>query len=195
LRKAGVDAVFIPKGTEELYPLLDGFQIKAPEKFSSSMEGKFRPTHFDGVANVVLRLFLLAQPHRAFFGEKDYQQLKLIQSLVKDFGLSIEIKGHPTLREKSGLALSSRNRYFNATQKEEAAKLYQILLGSQDLMEAKQKLQAQGFQVEYLESWDNDLMEPKKTFPSRWLVAARFHQVRLIDNILKKNDLPRVSFH
>lgn len=187
LRECKVEAVFIPKSPQEIYPLKSSFEIKAPKEFSETMEGKYRPGHFDGVASVVFRLFSISRPDRAFFGEKDFQQLQLIRFLVKDFQLPVVIRAVPTRREESGLALSSRNHYFNPVQREEAAYLHECLQSSNDLAEAKQRLMTRGFQVEYLESWKEDLSFPTRDYPQRWLVAARFHGVRLIDNLLKKN--------
>ncbi|TVQ80911.1 MAG: pantoate--beta-alanine ligase [Bradymonadales bacterium] len=184
----GVDAVFLPRRLEEIYPLSEGFEIKPPSSFEEELEGKIRPGHFDGVANVVLRLFLLSRPDRAYFGEKDYQQLKLVETLARDFQLSVKIRPVPTQRDSLGLALSSRNRRLNQEQQKEASQLYQILKASVSLAEAKQALQQRGFQVEYLESWDPDLKEPRSRGSVRWLAAVRFRGLRLIDNLDKRID-------
>src|SRR5919108_5437199 len=111
IESLGVDIVFTPT-PEEMYP--EGFQTYVEvEKLQEHLCGLFRPGHFRGVATVVLKLFNIIRPHVALFGEKDYQQLKIIQRMVKDLNLDVEVSGFPTVREKNGLALSSRNAYLS----------------------------------------------------------------------------------
>jgi len=184
LKEGKVQAVFLPRSLEELYPMEDGFRLRAPKHWSSIMEGKSRPGHFDGVSNVVLRLFLLVRPDRVFFGEKDFQQVRVIEDLIQDLQLDIKLKRVKTVRDKSGLALSTRNGYLNDVQRQEAALLAEAL-GSDDILTARQSLIEKGFELEYFEAWDPELKEPRKSRPSRWCIAARYKGVRLIDNLLK----------
>ena len=111
--KNGVNAVFIPESMNELYP--DQYRFKITEtEFSTQLCGAHRPGHFDGVLTVVMKLFQLTQPTRAYFGEKDHQQLTLIKDMVASFFLPIEIVACPTIRETTGLAMSSRNTRLNS---------------------------------------------------------------------------------
>lgn len=183
LKSVGVDVVFIPKSPLEIYPDTGTFQVVPPKRLSAILEGRFRPGHFEGVATVVLKLFQIIDPHRAYFGEKDYQQLQIIKSLVKDFFLKIKIVACPTRREKSGLALSSRNRYLSAEQQRSAAQLYESLRSAPSPEEASLRLQQLGFQVDYVEAWDENLTREVREGRGRWLAAARIHGVRLIDNL------------
>jgi pantoate--beta-alanine ligase len=169
--KAGVDVVFLPQ-KESLYP--DGYLHKISEtKNSLSLEGIHRPGHFDGMLTIVLKLFMLIQPHRAYFGEKDFQQLLLVEGLVSDLFLPIEVVRVPTLREESGLALSSRNSRLSPEARAKASLLFKSLIETSLTLEDKKKrLEEQGFKVEYLEEkW------------GRRLIAAEFEGVRLIDNV------------
>jgi len=187
LRRAGVDVVFVPKSSKEIYPLKDEFKVRVPNHWMRFMEAKFRPGHFEGVATVVLKYFLLVQPRRAYFGRKDFQQLRLIESLVESFGLNIKIIGCPTLREKTGLALSSRNIYLSDMERIKAAEIFKSLKESKTLGEASRRLRKQGFKIDYLESWNDTLSSPDPKKPARWLVAGKLGGVRLIDNVLKKS--------
>lgn len=127
LESLGVDAVYCPKSVKDLYPAEPSTLVQPPQELTSILCGRFRPGHFQGVATIVLKLFQLTQPTRAYFGEKDYQQLQVVKGLVRDFFLDIKIVGCPTLREKSGLALSSRNRYLE-TADQRAALLYEVFV-------------------------------------------------------------------
>ena len=125
LEKEGIDILFVPR-TEEMYP--QGFQTYVEVKeLSSGLCGRFRPGHFVGVATVVLKLFNIVQPDIAVFGEKDYQQLKVIQRMVQDLNLDVKIIPHPTVREKDGLAMSSRNTYLSPEERNSAVSLYLAL--------------------------------------------------------------------
>jgi pantoate--beta-alanine ligase len=166
----GVTAVFLPT-YELIYP--DGylFKIVAPE-LTSVLCGKFRPGHFDGVLTVVHKLFQLIEPTMAYFGEKDYQQFQLIQRMTEAFYLKPKVIGVPTIREASGLALSSRNQRLSENGKKLAPLIYEALKKSHHLDEARMLLESNGFKVEYLEEhW------------GRCFVAAWIDGVRLIDNI------------
>jgi pantoate--beta-alanine ligase len=125
LRDLGTDLVFMPE-REEVYP--DGFSTYVlPPAVADPFEGEFRPEHFRGVATVVLKLFNLLPADVAFFGQKDYQQCQVIRHMVADLNVPIEIQVRPTIREPDGLAMSSRNRYLSADDRERAASLYKAL--------------------------------------------------------------------
>ena len=120
-RSKGVDAVFMPSAME-MYP--DGFQTTVTvEKVTQYLCGRSRPGHFSGVTTVVAKLFNITKPHRAIFGEKDYQQLVVIRQMVRDLNMGIDIIGVPTVRERDGLAMSSRNSYLTPDERESALSL------------------------------------------------------------------------
>lgn len=119
--------IFAPTDAKEIYPLTHNHVVSV-YYLANLLEGALRPGHFDGVATVVLRLFELVRPHKAYFGLKDYQQYLVIQQMAKDLALPIEIIGMPIVRESTGLALSSRNQYLTAIQREEALILSQTLV-------------------------------------------------------------------
>ena len=125
LAELGADAVFHPT-VAEMYP--DGFKTRVdPGPFGAVLEGQSRPGHFGGVLTVVLKLFQLAQPTRAYFGQKDVQQLLLIRQLVRDFDLQLKVLACPTVREPDGLAMSSRNSYLDGPQRKTAPAIHQAL--------------------------------------------------------------------
>ncbi len=197
LREAGADLLFAPP-VAEVYP--DGLQaatrVTVPG-LSDILCGVYRPGHFEGVATVVSKLFNMVQPDLALFGEKDYQQLLVIRRLVRDLCFPIEILGVPTVREPSGLAMSSRNHYLDETQKAHAARLYQTLCQARERLqsgaaeideieaEGMQALRAAGFRAEYFSvRRAADLAPP--TAGERDLVilaAAWLGEARLIDNL------------
>lgn len=170
LRMAEVDAAFIPNA-DEMYA--DKFRYVVHEKEESEVLcGPGRPGHFDGVLTVVLKLLQIVRPQRAYFGEKDFQQLRLIQGMAQAFFLPTEIVPCPTLREPTGLAMSSRNRRLSPAEHEFAPRLYEILRTAADVSTAKKQMLDAGFDVEYVEEhW------------GRRFVAARLGNVRLIDNV------------
>jgi pantoate--beta-alanine ligase len=132
LEKEGVDVLFSPKA-QEMYP--PGFQTYVEVKeLSSGLCGKYRAGHFVGVATVVLKLFNILQPDIAVFGEKDYQQLKVIQRMVQDLNLDVKIISHPTVREEDGLAMSSRNTYLSPEERKSAIALYKALNLAEELI-------------------------------------------------------------
>ncbi len=159
--------------------------------------GAFRPGHFDGVATVVCKLFNIVQPNVALFGLKDFQQLTVIRTMVRDLNIPVEIVGVATVREASGLAMSSRNGYLSAEEKTTAAKLYQTLCVARDAILAGQSsyeeierkamlfLQASGFQPDYFSVCRvSDLKKADKDDSDLVLLAAaRLSKTRLIDNI------------
>lgn len=124
--KEGVDVLFIPS-VSEMYP--EGYSTYVEvQRLTEGLCGKFRPGHFRGVTTVVLKLFNIVNPHKAYFGEKDYQQLKVIEKMVKDLNMDVEIVPCPTVREEDGLALSSRNSYLSEEERKAAAVIYKALL-------------------------------------------------------------------
>lgn len=191
------DVVFSP-AMQEMYPA--GFEqetrIEVPE-ISDILCGEFRSGHFVGVATVVAKLFNMVQPDVAVFGEKDFQQLLVIRRFVADLCFPIEIIGVPTVREKNGLAMSSRNQYLSVAERESAAILYQGLLKAQQQIEsgesdfiaiqkqASEKLSEAGFRPEYFEvRRAQDLQTAtEKDRELVILVAAWLGEARLIDNI------------
>lgn len=170
LRREDVHAVFLPSA-EEMYS--DAFRFEVREKdLSRRFCGAFRPGHFEGVLTVVLKLLSLIRPRHAYFGEKDFQQYRLIQSMANAFFLPTEIVGCPTVREADGLAMSSRNARLDSRQREIAARLPRVLRSSPDATTASRELEEAGFSVEYVEDWEG-----------RRLAAANLGDVRLIDNV------------
>ncbi|EJB62271.1 pantoate--beta-alanine ligase [Helicobacter pylori] len=194
--KSGVNAVFLPK-IGEMYPYEAEQRLKlhAPKFLSRSLEGAVRKGHFDGVVQVVLRLFHLVNPTRAYFGKKDAQQLLIIQHLVQDLLLDIEIAPCEIVRDDDNLALSSRNVYLSATERKQALAIPKALENIQQAIDkgekACEKLKKLGLEilenleVDYLECCNHKL-EPLKTIESAntlVLVAARVGKTRLLDNL------------
>ena len=170
LESLGADEVFAPPA-QDLYP--NGYRFRIEEEgLSQIMEGVYRQGFFQGVMTVVLKLLNLVRPERAYFGEKDYQQLQVIKEMVREFFIPTEIVACPTVREDSGLAASSRNALLSAPGKEKAAVIPQALCQAQTCAQAAAMLEAAGFQVDYVE----------EHFGRRF-AAARFEGVRLIDNV------------
>ncbi len=169
---AGVDFLFLPQANE-IYS--DDYRFKVTEnKLAHMLEGAFRPDHFDGVLTVVLKLFNLVRPQRAYFGEKDYQQLRLIQEMAHTLFLSIDVIACETIRESDGLAMSSRNVRLSESARKKAPLLAQYLRSTMSNEEVKRKLEEADFEVEYV-----------ACEMSRRLVAAKIEGVRLIDNVKK----------
>ncbi|MGL2420205.1 pantoate--beta-alanine ligase [Helicobacter pylori] len=192
----GVNAVFAPE-MSEMYPYEAEQRLKlyAPTFLSRSLEGAMRKGHFDGVVQIVLRLFHLVNPTRAYFGKKDAQQLLIIEHLVKDLLLDIEIAPCEIVRDSDNLALSSRNVYLNATQRKQALAIPKALETIKQAIDkgekACEKLKKLGLEiletleVDYLE-FCNHKLEPLKTIePTNTLVlvAARVGKTRLLDNL------------
>ena len=170
LRDLGADEVLLPTQSE-LYPRGYRFRIEA-ESFTGTMEGAHRPGFFQGVMTVVLKLLNLVRADRAYFGEKDYQQMKLVTELAAEFFVGTEIVPCETVREPSGLAASSRNALLSRPSREKAAVLYRALTGARTCAEAKTMLEQQGYAVDYVEeSW------------GRRFAAAYLDGIRLIDNV------------
>jgi pantoate--beta-alanine ligase len=175
---AGVDLVFAPS-TEEMYP--PGFQtwVEVTE-LGSTLEGRFRPGHFRGVATVVLKLFSIIRPDRAYFGQKDAQQAEVIRRMIQDFALEIELRVLPTVRDDDGLALSSRNVLLSPQERRRALVLSRAL-ATKDPDAARELLaQSNGVLVDYIEVAD---------FHPRVLAGAvRVGTTRLIDNVVLEED-------
>ena len=195
LEKCGATLVFAPS-VEEVYPEPDTRQFSyAP--LDTVMEGKYRPGHFNGVCQI----FLMVEPHRAYFGEKDFQQLAIIREMVRKYPFNIQIVGCPIVREEDGLALSSRNARLTAEQRKEALQISKALFASVDfsksrvLLETKQFVEdcirrAPGLELEYFEIVDGNTLQPVKAWDeSNYIVGCitvYCGEVRLIDNIKYK---------
>ncbi len=171
LESQKVDYLFLPD-TKELYQ--DDYQVQVTENtISTELEGYHRPGHFNGMLTVVLKLLNIIQPSRAYFGEKDYQQLLLVKKMVSALCLATEIVGCETVRDEDGLALSSRNSRLNEMQRQKAAHFPRLLQSHLQLNQIIEQLQMLGFKVDYIaEQWQ------------RRLGAVWLDEVRLIDNIL-----------
>lgn len=189
--EAGVDVVFAPT-VQTMYPTGLGDTVTVdPGPLGAVLEGAVRPTHFRGVLTVVAKLFGLVRPDVAVFGEKDYQQLTLIRHMARELALGVEIAGCPTVRESDGLAMSSRNRYLSAEERQRAAYLSAALragvaAGPEGpdavLAEARAVLDSAGITPDYLVLTDPDLGEAKPGAVARLLVAAKVGTPRLLDN-------------
>jgi pantoate--beta-alanine ligase len=184
---AGCDVLFMP---ENLYPADFRTTVKV-RGLTARWEGAFRPEHFEGVATVVCRLFGLVQPSVAMFGEKDYQQFAVLRSMARDLAMGIEIVPGPLVRDDDGLALSSRNVYLTAEQRARALSLHRALFAIRDSKEPRSTARiAAGLavidadSVDYLDIVDPETLDPVATAdrPLRAIVAARYGNVRLIDN-------------
>jgi pantoate--beta-alanine ligase len=170
LRDEQADFVLLPREAD-LYP--DGYRYRVTETgLSGVMEGAQRPGHFDGVLTVVLKLLVVAAAERAYFGEKDWQQLTLVRGMAEAFLLPTAIVACKTVREADGLALSSRNTRLRPRDREIAARFYRALSTAPTADEAARDLEASGFDVDYVEDHEG-----------RRLGAVRLGDVRLIDNV------------
>jgi len=171
--RAGVDLVFAP-AVEELYP--PGYQTWVEvEPLGSALEGAHRPGHFRGVATVCLKLFSIVRPDRAYFGQKDAQQVAVLRRLARDLHLELELRVLPTVRDPDGLALSSRNAYLSPEERERALALPRAL-ATRDLARARELLSRDGLDVDYVEAADFD--------PPVLAAAVRVGRTRLIDNVV-----------
>jgi pantoate--beta-alanine ligase len=196
LAGSGCDIVFAP-ADHEVYPEAQGYMVHPPHGLADILEGQVRPGFFTGVCTVVLKLFNMVEPAAAVFGKKDYQQLLVIRGMVRQLALPIELVAAETVRDPSGLALSSRNGYLNDSQRGEAAQLHAALdtlvvkaggAGRRDWQslerEAQEFLAARGWQPDYVAiRRQSDLREPSAGQPLVALAAARLGGTRLIDNL------------
>ncbi len=169
--EAGVDVLFVPRA-EEIYP--PGFETCVEvERLGSILEGEHRPGHFRGVATICLKLFNLVGPRRAYFGQKDAQQVAVVRRMVRDLAVPVEIRVVPTVRDEDGLALSSRNAYLSPGERERALALPRAL-------RARDRSLLDGLEVDYFEEAD---------FEPRVLAAAvRVGEARLIDNVVLEGE-------
>ncbi len=198
LAESDCDLLFAPD-VATIYPFgpVGSVSLHVPD-ITDTLEGAHRPGHFDGVATVVCKLFNLVQPDIAVFGQKDFQQLKVIERMVRDLSLPVKVMGAPTLRAEDGLALSSRNQYLSPAERAEAVQIYQTLQQMRDLMAkgharrvveqaAASKLERAGFVLDYAAiRRAEDLSEPADNEQEGLvaLIAARLGSTRLIDNLL-----------
>jgi pantoate--beta-alanine ligase len=199
LRDLGTDLVFMPP-VEEMYP--EGFDTHVEvEKLTQRLEGASRPGHLRGVATVVAKLFNIVQPHRAYFGQKDAQQLAVIRRLTRDLDLPVEVVGLPTVREPDGLAMSSRNAYLSPEERKAALVLYRSLEAAQELWRSgvrdaslirrrmNEVLAAPATgglaRVDYVSVADAGTLEELETVdrPALVSLAVRIGKTRLIDNV------------
>lgn len=198
LKKGKADILFLP-GAHEMYPENFSTFIEVPA-LTQTLCAPFRPGHFRGVATVVAKLFEIVRPARAYFGEKDYQQIRVIGRMIEDLNIPVRLIACPTVREKDGLAVSSRNRYLSLAEREEAVKLYQSLYLGRELVEQKimrdsRKLVTRLKQVlssiprgriDYISVVDPVTLEPMTKIRRPALLAAALWigKTRLIDNVV-----------
>jgi len=189
--------MFMPD-VAEIYPrgIEHDTRVTVPE-LSGVLDGEYRPGHFDGVTTIVAKLFNIVQPHLAVFGEKDFQQLTLIRRMVADLCVPIEIVGAPTVREKDGLAMSSRNQYLTAEERGLAPRLYEALSRAAERIKSGdadfsaleraelEGLKGFGFRPDYFTVRDAKTLVPAGADSKHVgvLVAARLGRARLIDNL------------
>jgi pantoate--beta-alanine ligase len=197
LAAAGCDLMFMPE-VAEIYPYgsENATRVEVPG-ISTVLCGEFRPGHFEGVATVVAKLFHIVEPDTAIFGEKDFQQLTVIRRMVADLCLRVEVVGAPTVRDADGLAMSSRNQYLNADERQIAPMIHRLLLATKAQIESgarnfraleragSAQLDAAGFRTDYFAVCDADTLAPAVSDTRRivLLVASRLGRARLIDNI------------
>lgn len=199
LEKCGATYVFAPS-VAEMYPQPDTRQFSYPP-LDTVMEGAFRPGHFNGVCQIVTKLFDAVQPHRAYFGEKDFQQLAIIREMVRQMNYPIEIVGCPIVREADGLALSSRNTRLSSAERKNALKISQTLFESRTfaaehtVAETKQFVEetiaaAPGLELEYFQLVDGNTLQPIENWADTGYavgcITVFCGDVRLIDNIKYK---------
>ena len=194
---AGVDVLFMPTASA-MYPGSPSVFVIV-EGISDILEGAIRPGHYRGVATVVTKLFHLVKPHKAFFGQKDYQQCAVIRRMVKGLDMDVDVVVLPTVREQDGLAMSSRNSYLSADERRTAAVIYRALSAAEQLAKTgtrqpvalKDKIQAvvreeKGIEIDYLEIVDPESLAPLASAQDSMvlLIAVRIGRTRLIDNLL-----------
>ena len=196
LRDLEVDLVWAPQ-LNVMYPAQFATHIVVKGPAEADLEDRFRPHFFGGVATVVAKLFTQCRPDYAMFGEKDYQQLKTVTRMARDLDLRVEVVGVPTVREKDGLALSSRNTYLDAKERAVAPTLYRVLSAcavriaagepiAKVVSEGAIEIEAVGFAVDYVEARHAESLARAETVadgPLRLLAAARLGKTRLIDNV------------
>jgi len=196
-QEIGTDALFAPS-VEEMYPNGCLTSIDVPE-LSNRLEGAIRPGHFRGVATICAKLFHIVQPHRAYFGQKDYQQYKIVDRMVHDLNLTLTVVSSPIIREPDGLALSSRNVYLSQEERRVASTLYKSLQVAEALFHegennaetleesARSVLRKEPLiQVQYMELVDTETLDRIQTVESKavLLAAIKLGSTRLIDNVI-----------
>ncbi len=196
-KSAGVDILFMPSAAE-MYPEKPSVFVTV-EGISDILEGAIRPGHFRGVATVVAKLFNIVKPHKAYFGQKDFQQCAVIKQMVIGLNLDVEVIVLPTVREADGLAMSSRNSYLDPEQRQKATCLFRALAAGEELIKngvrepetIKQKMRAilvheKGVEIDYVEVADPDRLAPLERVGGGMalLIAVRLGGIRLIDNLL-----------
>ncbi|MER3432732.1 MAG: cytidylate kinase [Leptolyngbya sp. ERB_1_1] len=206
--KAGVDVIFAPNAAEMGVSPPTPTRVQPPIELISNLCGAFRPGHFEGVATIVTKLLNLVQPDRAYFGQKDAQQLAVIQQLVKDLNLAVEIVPCSIVREPSGLALSSRNQYLSDEEKVKATALYRGLSQAEKLFRSGERVSATlvqavkqelekvpELQPEYIELVDPMTLKTLDTVTDEGLLAlaARLGSTRLIDNCTLRDRRPMIA--
>jgi pantoate ligase/cytidylate kinase len=208
--QAGVDAIFAPAPEELEIGITDlgVTQVVPPSAMISVLCGRSRIGHFQGVATIVTKLFHLVQPDRAYFGQKDGQQLAIIRRLVVDLNLAVEIVACPTLREPSGLAMSSRNQYLTSQEKEQATILYHALQQAEAAFKAGERLcyhliatvhqklaTVSAISVEYVELVDPITLMPLEKIQEEGMlaIASKIGSTRLIDNIILRDRAPVIA--
>lgn len=199
LERLGVDYVFSPS-VEEMYPEEDK-RVFDFGQLDKVMEGEFRPGHFNGVAQIVSKLFDIVEPDNAYFGEKDFQQLAIVKDMVRQLQMPVNIIGMPIVRESSGLAMSSRNQRLSEEQKKNASEVYKVLNESKLMIDkfipyelinyvSESINKVSGLKVEYFQIVDGDNLQPVTSWSdSDYIVgciALFCGEVRLIDNIRYK---------
>jgi pantoate--beta-alanine ligase len=198
LEEEGVDIIFYPT-VEKMYKKSYLTYVNV-EKLSEYLCGKYRKNHFRGVATVICKLFNIVKPHKAYFGEKDYQQSLIIKKLVEDLNYDIKIEVLPTVRNQEGLAFSSRNLYLTEAESKKATIIYKALNKAKAMLNSNLKdvklikaeliplIQQEGLTVQYLEICDPETLEPLEKVEDKALIAiaAYLGNTRLIDNIVWK---------
>jgi pantoate--beta-alanine ligase len=201
VQKVGVDIVFTPS-VHEMYP--DGFQTSVEvERVTQNLCGISRPGHFRGVTTVVAKLINIVKPHFALFGQKDYQQLVTINRMVEDLNMNTEVIGIPTVRERDGLAMSSRNTYLSPKKRKEAARLYHALRTGEELFRQGEKKtavilttvrgiieEAKPTTIDYIKICDAHTLEDIEEIKGEAIiaVAVQIGKTRLIDNLILKEE-------
>jgi pantoate--beta-alanine ligase len=194
---AGVDVLFMPKASG-MYPETPSVFV-VMEGISDILEGAARSGHFRGVATVVAKLFNIVKPHKAFFGQKDYQQCAVIRRMVKGLNVDVDVVMLPTVRETDGLAMSSRNSYLSPDDRRKAAVIHRALSAAEQLARTgmrepaalKNRIQAvlreeKGIEIDYIEVTDHETLAPLSSAKDSMvlLIAIRLGRTRLIDNLV-----------
>lgn len=201
VKEIGVDILFVPT-VEQMYP--EGYQtFVETERVTKPMEGQFRPNHFRGVTTVVAKLFNIVKPHIAIFGEKDFQQLAVIRRMVEDLNMGVEIIGMPIVRERDGLAMSSRNQYLTSDQREAALSLNRSLQEASQLFRSGERNSGRiidavervieperDVTIEYVEIRDAKTLEEIEMIEGQAVIALaiKVGKVRLIDNLIFREE-------